>query len=157
LLIDLLHELPRAQVRSVSPEGARIDLVPGDAGLVPALVMPAPSRVTWPVQLTERAELTARVAVVGDADQGVTLRIGISDKRNYDELTRIKIGTTGTTGTTGTKTLVWRPIRVDLSAFSGWRFSLFYHPDRKTWNLILNADATPGGTLAWAGLEVKGR
>ena len=91
LLIDLLHELPRAQVRSVSPESARIDLVPGDAGLVPALVMPAPSRVTWPVQLTERAELTARVAMLGDADQGVTLRIGISDKRNYDELTRIRI------------------------------------------------------------------
>jgi hypothetical protein len=157
-LIDLLHELPRAQVRAVAPEGARVDLVAGEAGLVPALVMPAPSRVIWPVQLTERAELTARVAVLGDAaDRGVTIRIGISDNRSYDELLRTKIGTTGTTGTTGTQTLAWQPIRVDLSAFSGWRFSLFYHPNKKIWNLIVNADATPGGTAAWAGLEVKSK
>ena len=106
--------------------------------------MPAPSRVTWPVQLTERAELTARVAMLSDLNLGVTIRVGISDNRNYDELTRIKIGTN------------WQPIRVDLSAFSGWRFSLFYHPNKKIWNLIVNADATPGGTAAWAGLEVKG-
>ena len=108
--------------------------------------MPAPSRVTWPVQLTERAELTAHVAMVGaTTDQGVTIRIGISDNRSYDELSRIRLGTD------------WRPIHIDLSAFSGWRFSLFYHPNKKIWNLIVNADATPGGTAAWEGLVVKGR
>lgn len=128
--------------------------MPGVSGLVPALVMAAPSRVTWTLQFTERAELAAEVALAAEAGapagDGVTIRIGISDNRSYDELLRVRLDK----GPAGAPP-AWRPILLDLSAFSGWKWSLFYQPSRRQWKLIVNADATPGGSAAWQGLVVR--
>ena len=155
LLIDLVRELPRAHVQApATSPGARADLVPSASGLVPALVMSAPSRVTWTLQFTERAELAAEVALAAEqgaaAGDGVTLRIGISDNRSYDELLRVRLDKPPAGAPPA-----WRPILLDLSAFSGWKWSLFYQPSRMQWKLILNADATPGGSAVWHGLVVK--
>ena len=155
MLIDLVRELPRAQVQApASSPGARADFVSSTSGQVPALVMSAPSRVTWTLQFRERAELTAEVALTADpgapAGDGVTLRIGISDNRSYDELLRLRLDKPAP----GTAP-AWHPILLDLTAFSGWKWSLFYQPSRRQWKLILNADATPGGAVAWQGLVVR--
>jgi hypothetical protein len=157
MLIDLVRELPRAQVQApAASPGARADLVPSASGPVPALVMSAPSRVTWTLQFTERAELSAQVALTAEpgaaVGDGVTLRIGISDNRSYDELFRMRLDKPAAGAAPA-----WRPILLDLSAFSGRKWSLFYQPSRMHWKVILNADATPGGTVAWQGLVVRAR
>jgi hypothetical protein len=36
----------------------------------------------------------------------------------------------------------WIPVRTDLSAYAGWKWSLFYHPERTVWHVVLAADAT---------------
>lgn len=154
LPIDLVRELPRAQVQAPpDAPGARQDFAPTEGGPVPALIMTAPSRVTWTLQFADAAELVARVALLDEAGAGiapgVTLRVGISDNRAYTEPLRLRLDPTAA----GSR-LVWRPIRLDLSEFSGWKLSLFYQPSRRTWKLIVNADATPGGTAAWSELMV---
>jgi hypothetical protein len=40
----------------------------------------------------------------------------------------------------------WTDLRVDLSAYAGWKWSLFYRPDRIVWRLVLAADAVDNGT-----------
>jgi hypothetical protein len=53
-------------------------------------------------------------------------------------------------------TPTWREIRADLSAYAGWKWSLFYRPDRITWRVVLAADAldaTPA-TILWASPEI---
>lgn len=136
--VDLLARLSTAERRAGSDinEAVRLDVVgiPGDART--ALVMRAPARVTWPVTLPLHARFLSAVALVPDASalpQGVPVRIGLSDGRTYRE-----IGKAEATGT-------WVPVELDLREYSEWKFSLFYQPLRKSWWLVLNADATPGG------------
>ena len=155
LPIDLLRELPRARVQApAGAPGARPDFAPSETGPVPALVMTAPSRVTWRVRMADRADLTVRVAQIDPAatTSGVTLRVGISDSRRYDELLRLSLAGTGSDPARR-----WQSVRVDLSPYSGRQWSLFYHPARRDWNLIINADATPGGTVALDSPTVRSR
>lgn len=119
---------------------------------MPVLLMPAPSRVTWPVRFAERVELDAALALTpggAGAPAGVTLRIGLSDDRWYNEVLRVRIDPAAD----GAET--WRPIHVDLTPFSGWKWSLFYRPSRIAWKLIVNAEGAPGGTLAWRKLAFQ--
>jgi hypothetical protein len=151
--IDLLRELPRAKVQApASSPGARQDFVPGESGLVPALVMTAPARVTYTLRFAERAEIAGRIAVLdgAGATAGVTLRVGISDSRRYRELLRLPVA-----GTPGAPR--WQEILVDLSPYSGLKLSLFYQPARRDWSVIINADATPGGTVALDNAIVRRR
>jgi len=153
LPIDLVRELPHALIQAApAAPGARQDFAPAEDGPVPALFMTAPARVTWTLQFPETAEVVARVAIVdGSATgRGVTIRLGISDNRRYHELLREQLPA----GVPGSP-LSWTTIRGDLHEYSGWKWSLFYQPSRLTWRLIVNADATPGGTVAWAGLTVR--
>jgi len=105
------------------------------------------------MRFSERADLEASVALVSSdaqaAPAGVTVRIGISNDRAYDELRAMPV----TAVHDGTRS-AWQPIRIDLSSYSGWKLSLFYRPSRITWNVIVNADAAPGGTLALRTLAV---
>jgi hypothetical protein len=151
LPIDLVRELPHALIQAPAAPGARQDFAPAEDGPVPALFMTAPARVTWTLQFPETAEVVARVALVdgGTAGRGVTVRLGISDNRAYHELLREQLPAVAPGSPPS-----WRTIRGDLSEFSGRKWSLFYQPSRLTWRLIANADATPGGTVAWTGLAV---
>jgi len=80
-------------------------------------------------------------ASVSAAGAPVRVRVGISDARIYEHL--------------GDATLTpgapWTPIAADLSAYAGWKLSLFYRPDRMQWRIVLSADAAAGapGTVAW--------
>ena len=71
----------------------------------------------------------------------VRVRVGISDARVYEALGDATIAP-------GTS---WVPMNLDLSAYAGWKPSLFYRPDRMLWRLVLSADAISGapGTVAW--------
>jgi hypothetical protein len=140
--VDLLALLPIAERRAGGnvDEAVRMDVVGirGDART--ALVMRAPARVIWPVRLPLHARFVSAVTLVPGSpglQSGVTVRIGLSDERTYHEIGKAEV--------TGT----WVPLTLDLREFSEWKFSIFHQPLRKTWRLVLNADATPGGAVAW--------
>jgi len=137
--VDLLAALPGAERRG--PDAVRSDVVGIDGDVRTALVMRAPARVSWPVVLPLHARLVTAVALVpvpeSSVPQAVTVRVGLTDGRRYQDVGRIVV--------TGS----WQPVTLDLREHSEWKFSLFYQPLWKHWRLVFNADATPGGTVAW--------
>jgi hypothetical protein len=145
LPIDLMSELPRAERRAhgAIDQLVRIDLVNIGGDVEPALVMDAPARVIYSLKMPGTARLRTRVAVTsngGGVASGVQIRVGVSDDRFYDELLRLRL----------LPAQPWTPVDVDLSRYSGPKWSVFYQPGRQTWKLILNADVMPGGAAAWA-------
>lgn len=140
--VDLLAQLSSADRRAGGnvDQAVRMDVVAVQGDARTALIMRAPARVTWPVTLPLHARFFSALALVPDAPglpQGVTVRVGLSDGRMYQEIGKVEA--------TGS----WAPIFLDLGEYSEWKFSVFYQPLHKTWRLVLNADATPGGTVAW--------
>jgi hypothetical protein len=139
--IDLMRDFNRAEKRpAVTFEIAEREV----AGVSrPAIVAPVPSRLTWSMPLPRRAVFQTVVALTtpppGSAPAPVRLRVGISDHRTFEGLSE-------TTLNPGSG---WTDLRADLSAYAGWKWSLFYRPDRVTWRLNLSADAV-GGTPAVA-------
>lgn len=119
------------------------------------MVTDAPARVIWSVRLPSRARLETAVALLaessGNSGAGVSARIGISDDRRYDQLAAITLD-----GSVA-QSRAWRPVSIDLGRYSGWQWSLFYRPWERTWRLVFSADATPGGTIAWARPVITGR
>ena len=115
-----------------------------------SIVMPVPSRITWSFPLPRHGLLRTRAALVpvaaGTSPAPARFRIGISDHRIYEGLTdRLVTHHDG-----------WVDFAVDLSAYAGWQWSLFYRPDRVTWNVVLAADAGGAGAavVAWAAPEI---
>jgi hypothetical protein len=150
---DLVAEFGAARVQPAPvPEVARIETATIAGASANVLRLTSPARLTWSLRLPVRADLQAEVAFVpdpaGSAPAGVTVRIGLSDDRIYDELFRAPLDGAADGST------VWQPIRLDLSPYSGWKWSLFYRPSRITWKLIVNADPTPGGSVHWRRLRV---
>ena len=143
--IDLLTELPHAERRAagIVDQAVRVDLVNVGGDVEPALVMDAPARVIYVLTMPGTARLRANVAVTSNAAgaaKGVQIRIGVSDDRFYDELLRRALPPARS----------WTPIDVDLSRYSGRKWSLFYQPGRQAWKVILNSDVLPAGAAAWA-------
>ena len=83
----------------------------------------------------------------GQHAASVRLRVGVSDDRIYERLTDVVL----TTGQQG-----WVDVRTDLSAYAGRKWSLFYHPERVTWRVVLAADAIDGvpTTAVWGSPEI---
>lgn len=135
--VDLLEELPGAEKRAggdietaVRPEIASLS-----GRVTPSLVMRVPARVTWPVELPVHAEFrTAAILSSGDG-RDVQLRIGLSDDRTYEDVTRMAV------------TDSWQPLIVSLRRFSEWKFSLFYQPLFRPWRLVINAEGQPGAEV----------
>ena len=155
-VIDLMKTMPSAERRSARPidEAVRADLIGPAGDPRPAIVTDAPARVIWSIRLPARAQLETAVALVGQSSSpgaGVSARIGISDDRRYDQLAKITLD-----GSTA-QSRAWQPVSIDLGAYSGWQWSLFYRPWERTWRLIFSADATPGGTIAWARPVITGK
>ena len=143
--IDLVAALPTAERRALAAPDVAIHatVVSRDGADQPALVTEAPARVIFPVNMPGRARFRTAVALQSPAGTGVTIRMGIADSRSYDELLRVSVEPPQAGADP------WRTIDVDLGAYSGWQWSVFYHPSRITWKLVLNADATPGGRVVW--------
>lgn len=131
--VDLLSLLPSADRRAAGAvaTAVRADVFAAGGDSRMALVMEAPSRVTWRVRLPFHARLRSAVAGTG------RLRVGASNGRSYQE-----IGLVDASGP-------WTPIDLDLRTLSEVKWSLFYQPLRMDWQLIVNADATsPGAVIA---------
>ena len=116
----------------------------------PSLVVPVPSRLTIPLPLPRRGVLRAAAALDMPNAAGaasVRLRVGVSDDRIYEHLTDVVL-------TSDQRR--WIDVRADLSAYAGWKWSLFYHPDRVMWRLVLAADPIDGlpTTALWGSPEI---
>jgi hypothetical protein len=149
---DLIARLPDAERRAAGPLDEWIRA--GAAGPANdrrvALLLTAPARVTWTGRLPERAWIETAVMLTDGA--GATARIGISDNRLYEGLARIELKPPADGNA------AWQqPLRVDLGKYAGWQWSLFYRPSSIEWRLVFAADATPGGTIAWARPVIKRR
>ena len=83
----------------------------------------------------------------GGSSSPVRVRLGVSDQRIYEGVSELTLPA-------GTRT--WVDLRADLSAYAGWKWSLFYRPDSITWRVVLAADAIggSGGTLLWGAPEI---
>lgn len=149
--IDLIAALPSAERRAGGNVDDAVRTTPMQFGAdhEPVLLLRAPARVIWTVKFPARSALSASASMAAGEDgrpgPGVTLRLGLSDDRHYDGLLSMPIA----------PDREWRPVTLDLGRYSGWQWSLFYRPSKITWKLILNVDATPGGTLALRGLSIR--
>lgn len=137
--LDLARLLPTAERRGLAPgKEPAVTVVAGAApDLRPAIAVVVPSRITWRgLRFANRTVLrTAVSARAGAGSSQMVFRIGISDDRTYEELAR-QVVAADTPG--------WTDVHVDLSRYAGWQWSLFYHPDRRCWNLVFNVSGTPG-------------
>lgn len=154
--VDLLDSLPSAERRAARDVdvSVRADLSGPAGDLRPSIVTEAPARVIFSSRLPTRARLETAVALVANGDgqlgPGATARIGISDDRRYEALVTIPLDSATS------QPRAWHTVSIDLGAYSGWQWSLFYRPWERTWRLIFSADAMPGGTIAWARPVVRG-
>jgi hypothetical protein len=145
--LDLIEQLPGAEQRTYGrdPQAVvHVEFVRSGSEAAPAIVIEAPARLIYKVRMPAEARFEANVAFLSsppDSAGGVTLRLGLSDQRHYDQVLNLPL-------TSDAKE--WRAIRVDLAEFSGRQWSVFYRPAAIVWDLILNVDARPGGTVAWA-------
>jgi hypothetical protein len=147
--VNLLREFDGAEKRP--PVGFHIVDREVDGASHPSLVVPVPSRLTIPLPLPRRGVLRAFAALEppgpGKPAASVRLRVGVSDVRIYERLTDVVL----TPAQRG-----WVDVRTDLSAYAGWKWSLFYHPERVMWRVVLAADAIDGvpTTAIWGSPEI---
>jgi hypothetical protein len=148
-VVNLLREMDRADKRP--PAGFSVtEYRVGDAAH-PAIAAAVPSRLTVPLPLPRRGVFHAFAAIAENPavprTAGVRIRIGVSDHRIYEGLTDLVL-------TSGSGS--WSELRVDLSAYAGWKWSLFYRPERIVWRLVLAADRMDGvpATVLWGAPEI---
>jgi hypothetical protein len=137
-IVDLIGELNRAEKRP--PDAFTLS----DRNGVRAIAGPAPGRLIWTLPIPRRAVFRAMAAVDGRAP--ARFRVGVSDDRIYEGLSSVQSIPGGD----------WTPIEADLSAYAGWKWSLFYRPERRSWRLVLSADAVGGAptTAVWGNPEI---
>ena len=133
-VVDLLHDLDRAEKQP--REGFALSAHQRGGIVRPAAVVPVPSRLTIPLPLPRRGALQAFVAIEADDPAAVIrFRVGVSDHRIYEALGDIVVS--------GDRR-GWQELRTDLSAYAGFKWSLFYRPDWIVWRLVLATDLLGG-------------
>lgn len=140
--VDFIKDFDRADKRPAAAFAISDHLAAGTR--YPAILAAAPSRLTWVLPLPRHGLFRAKVASAGPAP--VRMRIGVSDSRIYEGLAEATV-------TPGSG---WSTLTADLSAYAGWKFSLFYRPEGQAWRVNLSADAI-GGTpaqVAWGAPEI---
>ena len=148
-VVNLLREFDRADKRPAT--GFELGDREIDGTSHPSIIIPVPSRLTIPLPLPRRGVLRAFVSMEPLADGApvapIRLRIGVSDDRIYERLTDIDL-------TPGRR--AWTMVHTDLSAYAGRKWSLFYHPDRVMWRVVLAADAIAGvpARAVWGSPEI---
>lgn len=146
-VIDLAREFDRAEKRP--PVGFKITAYAADGVVRPSIVIPVPSRVTWAFPLPRRGQFRAFVALP-DRDNpaaAIRFRFGVSDHRIYEGLAE---------QTVSAAQPGWVSLGVDLSAYAGFKWSLFYRPDDVTWRVVLATDVAGEGATAaaWGSAEI---
>ncbi len=136
--MDFIREFSRADAR---PSAA---FQIADRDRRPSILAPAPGRLTWALPLPRRGRFEAWVAAGGDTP--VRFRVGVSDDRIYEQLASLEVRPADG----------WTRMSVDLSAYAGRKWSLFYRPDTITWHVVLSTDAVDGmsGSAVWGSPQV---
>jgi hypothetical protein len=146
-VVDLAREFDRAEKRPSA--GFKVTTYGADGVIRPSIVMPVPSRVTWAFPLPRRGQFRASVALADRANSAAAIRFrfGVSDHRIYEALAEHTV----TAAHPG-----WFSFSVDLSAYAGFKWSLFYRPDDVTWRVVLGADIAGEGAAAavWGSPEI---
>lgn len=145
-VVNLIREVDRAEKRP--PTGFEIVTREIDGNARPSIVVPVPSRLTIPLPLPRHGRLSAFAAIDPDSLKvPIRVRIGISDDRVYESLTQTILSP-------GDQR--WMALETDLSAYAGWKWSLFYRPERVMWRLVLAADAIGGAPTRalWGSPEI---
>ncbi len=148
-VVDLLREMNGADKRPPAAF-ALTEYRLGDVARA-AIAAAVPSRLTVPLPLPRHGVFHAFVALAeapaGAQTAAVRLRVGISDHRIYEGLTELILAP-------GNRK--WTELRADLSAYAGWKWSLFYRPEEIIWRVVLAADATDNvpATVLWGTPEV---
>ena len=140
--MDFIKEFDRAEKRPPSDYALIDRMLQGTSR--PSISGPAPGRLVWELPLPRHGVFHATVAIEGPAP--VRFRVGVSDERIYEELASATVDVSG----------AWRDVRADLSAYAGWKWSVFYRPERVRWRLVLSADAISGvpGRVIWGMPEI---
>jgi len=140
-VVDLVRALDRAEAR---PGPAAFEVAEFTAAGVswPSILTMAPSRLVFTLPFPRRATFHTAVAVDATAGAHIRVRVGVSDERIYESLAQATL----VAGSPG-----WTEIRADLSAYAGWKWSVFYRPDRVSWRLVLSTDLIggPPARVAW--------
>jgi hypothetical protein len=146
-VVDLIREFERAEKRPVA--GFEITSYSADGIIRPSIVMPVPSRVIWSLPLPRHGRFRAFLALSGPGNPAAAIRfrLGISDFRIYEGLAQHTI----TAERPG-----WAEFRTDLSAYAGFKWSLFYRPDYVTWRVVLATDVVGDvpATAVWGSPEI---
>ncbi len=145
-VVDLIRELDRAERRP--PTGFALGTHVADGVARPAIVVPVPSRATWSFPLPRRGAFRGFLALeTSTPAAAVRFRVGVSDHRIYEGLAEYTL----TASRRG-----WIAVGADLSAYAGFKWSLFYRPDRITWRIVLAADDVGGGgsVAVWGSPEI---
>ncbi len=120
----------------------------------PAIRTIAPSRLIFVLPIPRRSSFTARVAIEGGIDgappQPLRFRVGVSDDRIFEQLADVLLTPGVQAG--------WTELGADLSAYAGWKWSLFYRPEERRWRLVLSTDAVSGvrGRGVWGAPGIDG-
>jgi len=149
-VVDLAREFDNAEKR---PPGAFVMTeYRRDEVSRPAMSAAVPSRLTVRLRLPRHGVFHAAVGLAdpptGIQRGGARLRVGISDDRTYEPLTQVVLPPDARG---------WTDLRADLSAYAGWKWSLFYRPDRIVWRLVLAADAidTAPAAVLWGEPQIE--
>jgi hypothetical protein len=102
-----------------------------------SLAVPGESRVTWTAFIPHRARLRVFVALRDDREAEVAIRVGVSDRRVYTTVAEPVITSAATAHE-------WVPLDADLSAYAGRKWSLFYRPDERMWDVIIGTHVRSG-------------
>ena len=102
-----------------------------------SLVVPAESRVTWKLFVPHRGRLQMFVAFAEASAASVAVRVGVSDNRVYNTLTERTISS-------AEAARGWVALDVDLSTYAGRKWSLFYRPDGRKWQIIVGTHVLAG-------------
>jgi hypothetical protein len=133
-VVNVIREVDRAEKRPA--DGFEIATREINGSSRPSIVVAVPSRLTIPLPLPRRGALHAFASLDPNSPPAqVRLRVGVSDDRIYERLTDVGLSP-------GDRQ--WTEVQTDLSAYAGFKWSLFYHPDRVIWHLVLAADAIGG-------------
>lgn len=138
-VVDFIKEFDRADRR---PHTYAVASSAAGGIALPAIVGPAPGRLTWTLALPRAAEFRSQVAATGGP---VRVRVGVSDNRIYE----------GLAAATVAPGAPWAPVAADLSRYAGWKASLFYRPDEVQWHFVLSADVVAdAATVVWGAPEI---
>jgi hypothetical protein len=132
-IVDLVHECraPRCARRDrlgSSTTSPRVDPGRRSDNL--------PSRLVFTLPIPRRSTFRTAIALGGADPASIQFRIGVSDDRIYEALVDRTL--------TSADVNRWTDIQTDLSAYAGWKWSLFYRPERQRWRLVLNTDVVTG-------------